>query len=486
MDVEFESVGAVVGFAVRENITLAKPSGTTEGDLLIAWIITYTESTEAEDVSAATGWAPVPGASWPAEWQNGVANMEGRAFYKFATGSEPSSYTFDHGSNYSEGWIVRFSSADQSTPFVPTPTINSGNAADSTYTGLTTARDGSLILLVHHDNGDSSTALSPPTGSTPTFTTRVSTSNGASVTWGATGVLATAGATGNKTMANNANTGNYWTAVMIAVQPALPPDNEAPANTSAPTVTGTPQVGQTLTGTDGTWTGTPTPTLARKWQISADGESGWADISGATSSTYAPVSGDVAKFTRFAVTGTNTEGSATAYSDPVGPIAAPPPLDVTQQLSGGESNTDPTLSLGGAASSTQVTLDPGQTGLFGNAETGTEIVDYRCVYVANNEAEAGVTATAYIAQQFAEQDLELAVGAATEAAGETVAAIPNATTAPDGVSFSAPTSAETGVDLGEIGPGETKGLWLRRTIPAAATEDATNPAQYGVYIEPVV
>lgn len=56
---------------------------------------------------------------------------------------------------------------------------------------------------------------------------------------------------------------------------------EVAVNTVAPAITGTAQVGETLTVSNGTWTGTPAPSgYAYQWL--ADDE----DIEGATASTY--------------------------------------------------------------------------------------------------------------------------------------------------------------------------------------------------------
>ncbi len=82
----------------------------------------------------------------------------------------------------------------------------------------------------------------------------------------------------------------------------------APANTAAPAITGTAQVGETLTAADGTWTGRPTPTLSRVWI--ADGIA----IPGATGTTYVPAVGDVDKTITVTVIGTNQVGNASATS----------------------------------------------------------------------------------------------------------------------------------------------------------------------------
>lgn len=88
----------------------------------------------------------------------------------------------------------------------------------------------------------------------------------------------------------------------------------APANTVAPSISGTAQVGQTLTAANGTWTGTPAPTFSRVWQRSANGTSGWAAIAGATGATYELQASDEDQYVRVVVTGTNASGSATASS----------------------------------------------------------------------------------------------------------------------------------------------------------------------------
>jgi hypothetical protein len=94
----------------------------------------------------------------------------------------------------------------------------------------------------------------------------------------------------------------------------------APANTVAPVVSGTTTEGQTLSCTTGTWTGSPGPSYSYQWQRDTGG--GFSNIGSATSSTYLLDTPDVDADIRCAVTGTNSEGSSTANSNEVGPIAA--------------------------------------------------------------------------------------------------------------------------------------------------------------------
>lgn len=86
-------------------------------------------------------------------------------------------------------------------------------------------------------------------------------------------------------------------------------------NTVLPAITGTAQVGQTLTSSQGTWTGSGN-TYARQW--TANG----VDIPGATANTYVPVSGNIGQVIRVRVTATNSSGSASATSNPTAAVIA--------------------------------------------------------------------------------------------------------------------------------------------------------------------
>jgi hypothetical protein len=85
----------------------------------------------------------------------------------------------------------------------------------------------------------------------------------------------------------------------------------APVISGVPTISGTETVGSTLTATAASVTGTPTPTRTWQWQRSADGSTGWANISGATASTYTLVSADLNQYLRVSQIETNTSGGQT-------------------------------------------------------------------------------------------------------------------------------------------------------------------------------
>lgn len=88
-----------------------------------------------------------------------------------------------------------------------------------------------------------------------------------------------------------------------------------PDNTAAPAISGTPQEGSTLTGSNGTWANSPTK-FEYAWLRCDSKGSSCATVNGATKNTYVVASGDVNTTMRFRVTASNSAGSDTAQSGP--------------------------------------------------------------------------------------------------------------------------------------------------------------------------
>lgn len=94
-----------------------------------------------------------------------------------------------------------------------------------------------------------------------------------------------------------------------------------PVAGTAPVATGTPEVGQTLSTTNGTWTGGTPTSYTYQWQYYQGGL--WANIGGATSSTWVvTVAGavNVGDNIKCVVTASNSGGSANQDSNTLGPV----------------------------------------------------------------------------------------------------------------------------------------------------------------------
>jgi hypothetical protein len=87
----------------------------------------------------------------------------------------------------------------------------------------------------------------------------------------------------------------------------------SPVNTVAPAISGTPTVGQTLTVSNGTWSGSPA--FRYVWRR------GTEIIAGASASSYTLVLADQGALITCTVIASNQAGSVGATSAAVGPIA---------------------------------------------------------------------------------------------------------------------------------------------------------------------
>jgi hypothetical protein len=97
--------------------------------------------------------------------------------------------------------------------------------------------------------------------------------------------------------------------------------NVAPVNTAPPTVTGTPQVGQTLTASNGTWSNSPTAYSYQWLRCNTSGGS-CVSVANGTQKTYTLVGADAGHQIRVRVTASNADGNASAESDPTATVTA--------------------------------------------------------------------------------------------------------------------------------------------------------------------
>ena len=114
-------------------------------------------------------------------------------------------------------------------------------------------------------------------------------------------------------------------AVAALVVTGLSQAASPPVNQSLPTISGTAQVGQTLTADVGTWNGASPITYRYAWRRCDTNGNSCSTISGAVDKTYVLKSVDAGNTLRVRVTAKNTDGSNSATSVPTGVVGAPPP-----------------------------------------------------------------------------------------------------------------------------------------------------------------
>ena len=110
-----------------------------------------------------------------------------------------------------------------------------------------------------------------------------------------------------------------------------------PVNTTIPTISGTAQVGQTLTASTGAWTNSPT-VFVYQWA------SAGAPISGAAASTYIPVTSDIGNALAVYVTAANISGhNKPTASAPTGAVINIIPANSTVPTISGTAQVGQTL-----------------------------------------------------------------------------------------------------------------------------------------------
>lgn len=131
----------------------------------------------------------------------------------------------------------------------------------------------------------------------------------------------------------------------------------SPTNSVEPSVTGSTVVGQTLTGTNGTWSGTSPITFSYQWvrcgsNGGAPDGSNCPNISGATSTTYTLQSSERGRRIRLRVKASNSAGSKIVASNATATITNP-------TSNGPSSKKEPSIS-GQATQGSTLTTSTGQ------------------------------------------------------------------------------------------------------------------------------
>ncbi len=153
--------------------------------------------------------------------------------------------------------------------------------------------------------------------------------------------------------------------------------------------------------------------------------------------------------------------------------------DFEFRLSGGASESDPDLSLGGVKSSVEIT-DASLHNLFdvvSGAEASAGDTEYRGLYFHNGHGSLTLQNTVvWISTESSSSDSLINLALAGEGLNATMETIANESTAPVGESFSHPTTEGAGLSFGNVPTAQHFGLWIERIISSSAAAFATDTA----------
>lgn len=142
--------------------------------------------------------------------------------------------------------------------------------------------------------------------------------------------------------------------------------------------------------------------------------------------------------------------------------------DIQYRLSGGASNSDAAASLGGIISS-----NAAPAGIFDNVSSGEAAagdVEYRCFYIRNGHGSLTLLgAKVWIQANTPSGDTTIDIGLGSAAISGNEQTIADESTAPiGGVTFAAAANEAAALSIGDLAPGATRSVWVRRTVGAAA------------------
>lgn len=159
--------------------------------------------------------------------------------------------------------------------------------------------------------------------------------------------------------------------------------------------------------------------------------------------------------------------------------------DIKFYLSGGASNTNPNLSLGGTISTTQI-VDNTLDNLFPDV-TGDEhsagYTSYRAFYIENtNATTTGYNVKIWIDTNTSGTDETINIGIEASS-GSPKQTIVNETTAPTGISFSTAAGQANSLSLGTMAPGVVYMIWVERIVSAGTNPYANDSAVIKTYFD---
>lgn len=149
--------------------------------------------------------------------------------------------------------------------------------------------------------------------------------------------------------------------------------------------------------------------------------------------------------------------------------------DILIRLTGGASNTDPNLSIGGVMSTDGggiITTDVLNNDMddITSAEASTGITIYHGYFYENSHGSLTyISPKFYIQSQTSSGDTSVEIAVADEAKNTAIEVLANEETAPGGgVTFSTPANFAAGIALGSLDFGDERGFWAKYIVGSSA------------------
>jgi hypothetical protein len=204
-----------VAYGTRTDTLIPAPAGITDDDhLLIIFEIGLGGGLPPPPATPPAGFVIAVG--FPVSRNDGAGFTVDSYVWEKTAAAEAGNYNVVHLNANTNAYMQCAREQDLVTPLNPAPTVNIGTGATSTALGLTTVRNNSLI--VYYCSRWNFPGINPPGGATPTFTTRLD--GTVTLLFVSTGVLGSAGPTGNKIATGLPNTPTEpWASGLIAIRP---------------------------------------------------------------------------------------------------------------------------------------------------------------------------------------------------------------------------------------------------------------------------
>jgi hypothetical protein len=188
-----------------------------------------------------------------------------------------------------------------------------------------------------------------------------------------------------------------WKTIAAGAEEVLAPDE--PTNTAAPSVTGTPRAGETLTARDGSWTGTPTIGFGHQWQRCDGKGNSCKSVAGATGPTYVAAAEDVGVTLRVVVAAGNWVASVSQAPSSATGVVAPAPVaegdgdrGAGRPGAGGVSGKGKPGSKGSRLALTKLTMSPRRFAVsHRHRRPGTRLDGSRITFKLNKAATVRLT-----------------------------------------------------------------------------------------------